>query len=87
MRVFRFQLDGQRRGMGLGPFPDVSLAEAHRRASEHRNQRRDGIDHLQAKVAQKQAQRLADAKGRTFRACAIEFIEKNRAGWKNPKQD
>src|SRR5580693_8021258 len=26
--VFRFQLDGKRRDMGLGPFPDVSLAEA-----------------------------------------------------------
>ncbi|HEY1798715.1 MAG TPA: integrase arm-type DNA-binding domain-containing protein [Stellaceae bacterium] len=83
--VFRFQLDGKRRDMGLGPFPDVSLAEARRRASEHRNQRRDGIDPLKAKVVQKQAQRLAEAKGRVFRECAIEFIEKNRAGWKNAK--
>jgi hypothetical protein len=26
--VFRFQLDSKRRDMGLGPYPDVSLAEA-----------------------------------------------------------
>lgn len=83
--VFRFQLDGKRRDMGLGPFPDISLAEARRRASDHRNQRRDGIDPLEAKVAQRQAQRLATAKGRTFRECAVEFIEKNRAGWRNAK--
>jgi integrase len=83
--VFRFQLDGKRRDMGLGPYPDISLAEARRRASEHRNQRRDGIDPLDAKAAQRQAQRLAVAKGRTFRECATEFIEKNWAGWRNAK--
>src|SRR5246127_304159 len=54
--VFRFQLDGKRRDMGLGPYPDISLAEARRRASEHRNQRRDGIDPLDAKAAQRQRQ-------------------------------
>jgi integrase len=83
--VFRFQLDGKRRDMGLGPYPDISLAEARRRATEHRNQRRDGIDPLDAKTAQRQAQRLAIAKGRSFRECAAEFIEKNRAGWRNAK--
>jgi integrase len=83
--VFRFQLDGKRRDMGLGPFPDISLAEARRRASDHRNQRRDGIDPLEAKTAQRRAQRLANAKGRTFRECAVEFIEKNKAGWRNAK--
>src|SRR5215469_15616081 len=83
--VFRFQLGGKRRDMGLGPFPDVSLADARRRATEHRNQRRDGIDPLDAKVAQRAAQRVASAKGRTFRECAREYIDKNRAGWRNAK--
>src|SRR5690349_5535742 len=83
--VFRFQLEGKRRDMGLGPYPDISLAEARRRAAEHRNQRRDGIDPLDAKAAQRQARRLAVATDRTVRQCAAEFIEKNRAGWRNPK--
>jgi len=83
--VFRFQLDGKRRDMGLGPYPDISLAEARGRATEHRKQRLDGIDPLEAKEARRQAQRLAVAKGRTFRECAIEFIEKNRVGWRNAK--
>src|SRR6266851_3186854 len=83
--VFRFQLDGKRRDMGLGPYPDISLAEARARASAHRNQRRDGIDPLDAKAAQRQAQRVFIAKGRTFRECAVEFIERNQAGWRNAK--
>jgi integrase len=83
--VFRYQLGGKRRDMGLGPFPDISLAEARRRASDHRNQRRDGVDLLEAKADRRQAQRVATAKGRTFRECATEFIEKNRAAWRNAK--
>jgi integrase len=83
--VFRFQLDGKRRDMGLGPYPDISLADARGRATDHRKQRLDGIDPLDAKEARRQAQRLAVAKGRTFRECAAEFIERNRAGWRNAK--
>jgi integrase len=83
--VFRFQLDGKRRDMGLGPFPDISLAEARGKASAHRKLRHEGIDPLDAKAAQRQAQRVSVAKGRTFRECAIEFIEKNRTGWRNAK--
>jgi integrase len=83
--VFRFQLDGKRRDMGLGPFPDISLAEARLKASAHRRQRHEGIDPLDAKAAQRQALRISVAKGRTFRQCAVEFIEKNRAGWRNAK--
>jgi len=83
--VFRFQLDGKRRDMGLGPYPDISLAEARAKATEHRRQRHDGIDPLDAKDAQRQAQRLSTAKGRTFREVAEEFIGRNEAGWRNAK--
>jgi integrase len=83
--VFRFQLNGKRRDMGLGPYPDISLAEARRKAAEHRHQRREGIDPLDGKAAQRQAQRLAVAKGRTFREMAEEFIGRNEPGWRNAK--
>jgi hypothetical protein len=66
--------------MGLGPYPDFSLAEARGKATDHRKQRHEGIDPLNAKKAQRQAQRVSETKGRTFRQCAVEFIEKNRAG-------
>ena len=41
--VFRLQLDGKRRDMGLGPFPDISLAEARGKATAHRKLRHEGI--------------------------------------------
>ena len=83
--VFRFQLDGKRRDMGLGPYPEISLAEARGRATEHRKHRHDGIDPLEARKIQRQAQRLSIAKGRTFREMAEEFISRNQAGWRNVK--
>jgi integrase len=83
--VFRFQLDGRRRDMGLGRYPDISLAEARGRAAERRKQRHDGIDPLDAKAAQRQAQRLYAAKGRTFREVAEEFMGRNEAALRNAK--
>src|SRR5215469_11904159 len=83
--VFRFQLDGKRRDMGLGPYPDVSLAEARGTATEHRKLRHDGIDPLEAREAQRRARRLSVAKGRTFSEMAEEFISRNEAGWRNAK--
>ncbi|HEU0215363.1 MAG TPA: Arm DNA-binding domain-containing protein, partial [Stellaceae bacterium] len=31
--VFRFQIGGKRRDMGLGPYPEVSLAKAREKAA------------------------------------------------------
>jgi integrase len=83
--VFRFQLDGKRRDMGLGPYPDISLAEAREKAMAHRRQRHDGTDPLEARRARRQAERAAVAKGWTFREVAEEFIGRNEAGWRNKK--
>jgi hypothetical protein len=83
--VFRFQIDGKRRDMGLGPFPDVSLAGARAKAAEHRRQRHEGVDPLDARAAERHVKRLSAAKGRSFRDVAEEFIARNEAGWRNPK--
>jgi integrase len=78
--VFRYQLDGKRRDMGLGAFPAVSLAGARERAAAHRKQRTEGIDPLAAKVARQQAMRLT---GRTFRQVAEDLVQSKQAGWRN----
>ena len=83
--VFRFQIDGKRRDMGLGAFPDISLAEARAKAAEHRRQRHEGVDPLEARAAERRVKRLSAAKERTFRDVAEEFIARNEAGWRNPK--
>jgi integrase len=83
--VFRFQLSGKRRDMGLGPYPVVSLAGARSKALLHQQQRQAGIDPLEAKRVKRQAQQLASAKGRTFREVAEEFIERNRPAWRGAR--
>jgi integrase len=83
--VFRYQIDGKRRDMGLGPYPDVSLADARDKASTCRTQRHDGIDPLEARDAKRAAARVEAAKGRTFKECAVEFIATNKPGWRNAK--
>ena len=74
--VLRYQMQGRRRDLGLGAFPDVTLAMARDRASEARRLIADGGD----PIAQKK-----QTKPKTFEAAAIELIENKRPGWKNAK--
>jgi len=83
--VFRYQLDGKRRDMGLGPFPEVSLADARKKAEAHRGQRRDGTDPIKAKEVARREQALADAKDKTFREVAETYISRNETAWRNEK--
>jgi integrase len=83
--VFRYQIDGKRRDRGPGSYPDVSLADAREKAAALRRQCQDRVDPIAARDATRQAERLEAAKGRTFRACADDFIAKNKPGWRNAK--
>jgi integrase len=83
--VFRFMLDGRPRWMGMGPLHTVSLAEARKRAGEHRLQRHDGIDPIEARRAERLKARLDVAKAITFKECAESYIKSHRAGWRNDK--
>jgi hypothetical protein len=47
--------------------------------------RYDGVDPLEAKKAQRQAQRLSITRSRTFREMAEKFISRNEVGWTNAK--
>lgn len=53
--VLRLTVSGKRREMGLGRWPDVSIAEARERAADARKQVRDGIDPLLERTKAKQA--------------------------------
>ena len=74
--VLRYQVHGRRRDLGLGAYPDVSLAMARNRAAEARRLIAEGED----PIAQKR-----QAKPKTFRDAALELIESKRPGWKNAK--
>jgi integrase len=83
--IFRFQLAGKRREMGLGGLADVGLAEARRKAQEARQHVLGGRDPIEARKAQRAAQRLLEASRVTFKEAAEAYIEANKAGWRNHK--
>jgi len=74
--MLRYQVQGRRRDLGLGAYPDVTLAMARERATEARQLIANGED----PIAKKQ-----QAKPKTFKGAALELIESKRHGWKNAK--
>jgi hypothetical protein len=75
--VLRYQLNGKRRDMGLGGYPDVSLAKAREKAREAREKiKADGRD----PVAERRRE-----EARTFRSVAEEMIASKKSGWHNAK--
>jgi integrase len=83
--IYRFMLNGKAREMGLGPVHTIGLAEARKRAQEHRRQRLDGIDPLDARKTARAKAKLEAAKAITFKACAEKYIKAHSAGWRNEK--
>jgi integrase len=83
--IYRFQLNGRQREMGLGPLHIASLAEAREKARECRKLRHEGVDPIDARKAKRAVERLAAATAMTFAECAESYIATHRAGWRNAK--
>src|SRR6267142_455947 len=83
--VLRYMLQGKARAMGLGPFPDVTLAHARRKAEDSRALLHDGIDPLEARKNKIQADRVSAARSVTFKQCAERYIEAHKSGCLNAK--
>jgi integrase len=81
--VYRYMLHGKSRDMGLGPFPEVSLAEARDRAAEARQLVRQGVDPLAERQYRIQAAKAARV--HTFRQAAEDHIAAKSPGWRNEK--
>jgi integrase len=79
----RYTLDGRAREMGLGPIHTVGLADARKKAAAARALLLQGIDPLAARDAEKAAHRKAQAKLKTFREVAEQYIAAHRPSWKN----
>lgn len=83
--VFRYRFMHQRRRMGLGSYPAISLAAA-REAARHAIGLRDaGIDPLKARADEREAARLAAAKQMEFDQAAESFIKEHESTWRNLK--
>jgi integrase len=84
----RLTVNGKRRDMGLGGYPETTLKIARDKALAARRQTKDGIDPIiQRKVqaAETKAARGAatEAQARTFKAVALICIKAQSPGWKN----
>jgi integrase len=84
--VLRVRLaSGKRRDMGLGGFPDVTLAQARDRARIARDKVDAGLDPIAARIAERSAQAAAQASAWTFEQCAKACIKTRAAEWSNAK--
>jgi integrase len=83
--VLRILVGNQRRDIGLGPFPQVGLAEAREKAREIHRQVRQGTSPLSPKRMQQQALQASEAANKKFDWCVTEFINSKADEWKNAK--
>ena len=91
--IFRYQVNGRRREMGLGSAADLSVTQARAVAEDFKaltKKGRDPLEEKKAAEAQAAMTAAADTKrevlaGRTFSAVATQYIGAQEAGWKNAK--
>lgn len=87
--LYRYQLNGKRRWAGVGAVADVPAKIARIKAAEMRITVANGIDPIDQKQANKKIAIANAAKEAarsvTFRNLAEDYIEQNKAGWKNKK--
>ncbi|MPZ31435.1 MAG: DUF4102 domain-containing protein [Rhodospirillales bacterium] len=83
--IYRFQIRGRRRDMGLGSLDALPLAGAREKAAAARRLVVEGIDPIEHRGAMQAAATVAAAKGVTFKQCAESYIESMRSGWRNAK--
>lgn len=83
--IFRYEVNGRQRWMGIGSIELLTLAEARAKALELRKLLKiEGIDPIEHRRAQRAAA-VPQAAVPTFEAEARAYIKAHRAGWRNPK--
>jgi integrase len=84
--MFRYTRDGRAHWMGLGSYPDITLARAREKATDARRILADGLDPLaqkhavRASLSQQQAEQI---KSLTFDQAAEQYIASHSAGWRS----
>lgn len=83
--IFRFQLDGRKRDMGLGTASSIGLADARQLGAQCRAMVAKGIDPIEEQAGRRQQRALKAASALTFQECALKLIEAKRPSWRNTK--
>lgn len=83
--IYRTTVGGKRRNIGLGGFPDVTLAGAREKAREYRELIERGIDPVEQRQAARQSLIAEQGKALTFDDAARQFLTVKSREFKNPK--
>jgi integrase len=83
--VLRFSIAGKRRDMGLGGFPDVTLAGAREKAREARAKADQGVDPILQRQEARSALLATAAAAKTFSECTTAYVDAKSAEWRNAK--
>lgn len=83
--VLRVLIGGRRKDIGLGGFPDVTLAGAKEAARRARDQIVQGVDPIEQRKQARALLRADGASAKTFTECSEAFIEARGEEWRNPK--
>ena len=83
--ILRYQIAGRRRDLGLGGYPDVTLAGAKEAAREARAKIAQGIDPIEDARALRSQLIASHASALTFSQAATQYIEAHKDSWKNAK--
>jgi integrase len=79
--VYRYMIDRKAHEMGLGKYPDISLADARALAADARRLKALGKDPIGERQGAKLAARADRARAMTFSQCAKAYIVSRSAGW------
>lgn len=83
--LLRLRTAGKRQPLGLGPYPQVTLAEARERARQLVQEARKGIDLVAKKRALRSTLLAAAAKNKTFAECAGAYLKAHATDYSNEK--
>jgi len=83
--LLRVQIGAKRRELGLGGFPDVTLAQARERAREAKDKILRGIDPIEERKAPRAALTAAQRRGLTFADAVDRYLDSKLEEFKNPK--
>jgi integrase len=83
--LLRVTVGAKRREIGLGGFPDVTLAQARDRAREAKDKIRSGVDPVEERKAAKAALAAAQRRGLTFAEAMDRYLAAKLDAFKNAK--
>ncbi len=83
--ILRVRIGSERRPIGLGSYPQISLAQAREQAAKLVLEAKQGVNLHAKKRAQKSALIAAASKNRTFKDCAEAYMEAHGADYSNDK--